>query len=97
MRLKKLRIVSAVRKLKPQAWNIIHFSSELNQLFETWCRLSNTSNTRERNTQLNVRPVTRCAFFVVILEEVDNIRMDLLEVGCGYMDWIGLAQDRDRW
>ena len=28
---------------------------------------------------------------------VDNIRMDLLEVGCGYMDWIGLAQDRSRW
>ena len=28
---------------------------------------------------------------------VDNIRMDLQEVGCGYIDWIGLAQDRDRW
>ena len=28
---------------------------------------------------------------------VDNIRRDLQEVGCGYMDWIGLAQDRDRW
>jgi hypothetical protein len=28
---------------------------------------------------------------------VDNIRMDLREVGYGYMDWIGLAQDRDRW
>ena len=28
---------------------------------------------------------------------VDNIRMELQEVGCGYMDWIGLAQDRDRW
>ena len=27
---------------------------------------------------------------------VDNIRMDLQEVGYGYMDWIGLAQDRDR-
>ena len=27
----------------------------------------------------------------------DNIRMDLQEVGCGYMVWIGLAQDRDRW
>ena len=27
---------------------------------------------------------------------VDNIR-NLQEVGCGYMDWIGLAQDRDRW
>ena len=28
---------------------------------------------------------------------VDNIRMDLQEVGCVYMDWIGLAQDRDSW
>jgi len=28
---------------------------------------------------------------------VDNIRLDLQEVGCGYMDWIGLAQDRDWW
>jgi hypothetical protein len=28
---------------------------------------------------------------------VDNIRMDLQEVGCGYVDWIGLAQDKDRW
>jgi len=27
----------------------------------------------------------------------DNIKMDLQEVGCGAMDWIGLAQDRDRW
>ena len=38
--------------------------------------------------QLLGRPRRRC---------VDNIRMDLHEVGCGYMDWIGLAQDRDRW
>jgi len=28
---------------------------------------------------------------------VVNIRMDLQEVGCGYIDWNGLAQDRDRW
>ena len=26
-----------------------------------------------------------------------NIRMDLQEVGCGYVDWIWLAQDRNRW
>ena len=34
------------------------------------------------------RPRRRC---------LDNIRMDLQELGCGYMDWIGLAQDRNRW
>ena len=28
---------------------------------------------------------------------VDNIRVDLQEVGCGCMDWIVLAQGRDRW
>jgi hypothetical protein len=27
----------------------------------------------------------------------DNIRMDLQEVGCGDMDWIGLTHDEDRW
>ena len=34
------------------------------------------------------RPRRRC---------VDNIMMDLQEGGSGYMDWIGLAQDRDIW
>jgi hypothetical protein len=28
---------------------------------------------------------------------LDNIRMDLVEVGFGDVDWIGLTQDRDRW
>jgi hypothetical protein len=28
---------------------------------------------------------------------LDNMRMDLVQVGWGDVDWIGLAQDRDRW
>jgi hypothetical protein len=27
----------------------------------------------------------------------DNIKMDFQEVGCGVMEWIDLAQDKDRW
>jgi len=28
---------------------------------------------------------------------VNNIGMDIQEVGCGYMEWVGLAQVRDKW
>ena len=27
----------------------------------------------------------------------DNIKIDLQELGCGSVDWIELAQDKDRW
>ena len=36
-------------------------------------------------------------FQVSYLIHRDIVRMDLQEVGCGHVDWIGLAQDRDRW
>jgi hypothetical protein len=31
------------------------------------------------------------------LRLVDNIKMDLLEIGWGGVDWIGLPQDRNKW
>ena len=51
----------------------------------------------------NVRSLYRAVSLKAAARELarykleDNIRMDLQEVGCGYVDWIGLAQDRDRW
>jgi hypothetical protein len=32
-----------------------------------------------------------------IRRRIDNIKMDLLEIGLSVVDWIGLAQDRYRW
>ena len=38
-----------------------------------------------------------CITNVMLLYSGDNIMMDFEEVGCGSMDWIELAKDRDRW
>ena len=65
---------------------------------------------RNATKLLHSVPILRFVYFLMLLyfsskrplgrprrRWVDNIRTDLQEVGCGYMDWIGLAQDRDRW
>jgi len=43
------------------------------------------------------KPEGKRTLWSLKLRRVDNIRMDLLEVGCVYMEWNWLAQDRDRW
>ena len=56
------------------------------------------SSSRQRGMKIgtwNVRGFYRAGSFKAAARGLG--RMDLQEVGCGYMDWIGLAQDRDRW
>jgi len=43
------------------------------------------------------KPVGRRPLGRPRLRWVDNITLDLQEVACGYVDWIGLVEDRDRW
>jgi hypothetical protein len=45
----------------------------------------------------NLRLMTKFVFNICERGWVDNIKMDLQEVGCGHVDWIGLAQGRDGW
>ena len=52
-----------------------------------------SSDSKTLNTLQNGSPTQRLSRFHMCRP----IRMDLQEVGCGHVDWIGLAQDRDRW
>jgi hypothetical protein len=50
------------------------------------CIYVNGRKTREKETTRKTK-----------MKVVDNIKMDLVEIGMGEFDWIGLAQDRYRW
>ena len=63
-------------------------------MYPSRCKFSSTASSsciRVKNDCHRVKPQLQLNKYYYI------IRMDLQEVGCGYMDWIGLAQDRDRW
>ena len=84
-------------------WHLIKFQLLVHS------RISNADSNRESLPSFTLGGSLRENFFpappsfgVVAASKprrrwVDNIRTDLQEVGCGFMDWIGLAQNRDRW
>ena len=45
----------------------------------------------------NVRSLYRAGSLKAAVRELARYKLDLQELGCGYVDWIGLAQDRARW
>jgi hypothetical protein len=59
--------------------------------------MQHESGRRETRRLLVVKPEGKRPLGRTRRRWVDNIRMDLREVGWGDVDWIGLAQDRNRW
>jgi len=91
-------------------WNRLH-DEELNDLYSSPNIVRMIKSRRMRWAEHVARRVEEREVYRVLLGKPegrrplgrprrrweDNISMDLKEVGCGYMDWIGLAQDRDGW
>jgi len=77
------------RRLHNEELNDLYFSSNIVQVIKSR-RMRWAGHVVRMGDERGVCRVPRSRW-------VDNIRMDLQEVGCGYMNWIGLAQDRERW
>jgi hypothetical protein len=99
---KKDEVTREWRKLHNEVLNVLCFSPNIARVIKSrkirWAR--HVACMRERRSVYRVsvgkpegkRPIgsPRCRW-------EDNIKMDLQEVGWGYLDWVELAQERDTW
>jgi hypothetical protein len=90
------------RKLHNQEFHDLYSSLSIIRIIKSrrMRRAGNVARMREKRTAYMLlvgKPEGRRPLGRPRHRWVDNIRMDLGEVGWGDVDWIGLAQDRNRW
>jgi hypothetical protein len=96
-----LRIFGRKRGEMMEGWRGLH-NGELHNLYSSPSIIRIIkSKEDEMGRARSTNGVKRNAYRIFVgrprLRLVDNIKMDLREIGCDGMDWIYLSQDRDQW
>jgi hypothetical protein len=99
---KRDEVTGKWRKLHNEEFHDLHSSPSIIKIIKArrtkWAgHVARMGEKRNTYSLLMGKPEGRGPLGRPIRRWVDNIKMDLVEVRWGDVDWIGLAQDRDRW
>jgi hypothetical protein len=99
---KRDKVTGEWRKLHTEELNDFYSSPNIVRVIKSrrmkWA--GHVARVRERRSVYRVlvrKPARKRPLGIARCRWEDNINMDLQEVGCGGMDWIELAQDRNEW